>query len=150
MAAHNSLRKKHKAPSLTKSKEVAKLAQDATDKCAELGELKHTFHSYKGASTCQNLVFIYDLSVYTSSPDIIIKKWYYDEEPHYDYNKGTSKDGEVVWHFTAMVWKSNKEIGCAYTPGKWKNGKGFYIACEYYPAGNVAREYTKNVVKPSS
>ena len=84
------------------------------------------------------------------SADDVVKSWYYNEEPHYDYDKGTSKDGEVTGHFTAMVWKSTKEVGCAYSSGRWGNYNGYYVACEYYPLGNVRGQYTTNVAKPSS
>ena len=60
-----------------------------------------------------------------------MKSWHYEEEPHYDYNKGASKDGEDIGHFTAMVWKCTKEVGYAYTTGKWGNSNGYYISCEY-------------------
>ena len=143
---HNTLRKKHKSPSLTKSAEVAKFAQKATDYCAKLGTLEHTYHTYKSTTIGQNLY----LAAWPPSADDVINSWYYNEEPHYDYAKGKSKDGEVTGHFTAMVWKSTKEVGCAYTTGKWQTYDGYYVACEYYPLGNTAGEYTKNVVKPSS
>ena len=84
------------------------------------------------------------------SADDVVKSWYYNEEPHYDYDKGTSKDGEVTGHFTAMVWKSTKVVVCAYSSGRWGNYNGYYVACEYYPLGNVRGQYTTNVDKPSS
>ena len=49
-----------------------------------------------------------------------------------------------------MIWKSTKEIGCAYTKGKYQTSTGYYVACEYYPTGNLQGAYTKNVAKPSS
>ena len=63
---------------------------------------------------------------------------------------GKSKDGKVTGHFTAMVWKSNKEIGCAYSKGKWQNRNAYFVVCEYYPSGNTTGEYIKNVAKTSA
>ena len=143
---HNTLRQKHKSPSLTKSTEVAKFAQQATDHCAQLGKLEHTYHTYKSTTIGQNLY----LASWAPSADDVVQSWYYEEEPHYDYDKGQSKDGAVTGHFTAMVWKSTKEVGCAYTLGKWGNYNGYYVACEYYPLGNMQGAYTTNVARPSS
>ena len=143
---HNTLRKKHNAASLKKSDEIAKYAQKATDHCAELGKLDHVYDTYNGATISQNLY----LSSWAPSADDVVKGWYYEEEPHYDYDTGESKDGAVTGHFTCMVWKSTKEIGCAYTLGKWGNSNGYYVACEYYPLGNLRGAYTKNVDRPSS
>ena len=143
---HNTIRKKHKSSSLTKSTEVAKFAQKATDYCAKVKKLEHTYHTYKSTTIGQNLY----LSFSAPTADEVVKAWYYNEEPHYDYAKGKSKDGEVTGHFTAMVWKATKQVGCAYTFGKYGKNDGYYVACEYYPLGNVEGQYTKNVAKPSS
>ena len=138
---HNTLRKKHKSPSLTKSAEVAKFAKQATDHCVQIGNLEHTC-----TTIGQNLY----VASWAPSADDVVQSWYYKEEPHYDYDKGKSKDGEVTGHFTAMVWKSTKEVGCAYSTGKWLTYNAYYVACEYYPLGNVAGQYTTNVAKPSA
>ena len=143
---HNTLRKKHKSPSLTKSAQVTKFAQQATDHCSKIGNLDHTSHSYKSTTISQNLYF----APWAPSADDVIEGWYYKEEPHYDYAKGQSKDGEVTGHFTAMIWKSTKEIGCAYTTGKWQTYTGYYVACEYYPTGNLPGAFTTNIARPSS
>ena len=143
---HNTLRKKHKSPSLTKTAQVTKFAQQATDHCAKIGKPEHTTHSYKNTVISQNIY----VSSWAPSADDVIQGWYYEEEPHYDYAKGKSKDGGETGHFTAMIWKSTKEIGCAYTYGKWRSTNGYYVACEYYPTGNSPGEFTKNIVKPSS
>ena len=143
---HNTLRKKHKSPSLSKSTEVAKFAKQATDHCSKLGKLEHTTHAYKNTVISQNLF----VAGWAPSADDVVQGWYYEEEPHYDYAKGQSKDGEVTGHFTAMIWKSTKEVGCAYTYGKWGKSNGYYVACEYYPTGNSPGAFTTNIAKPSS
>ena len=43
----------------------------------------HTAHTYKGTFTGQNLY----LSVGAPSADDVVRGWYYQEEPHYDYWK---------------------------------------------------------------
>ena len=69
----------------------------------------------------------------------------FEEEPHYDYAKGTSKDGEVNGHFTQVVWKFSKQIGCAYSVGKFMTyNNAYYVCCDYFPAGNYQGQYATN------
>ena len=50
-----------------------------------------------------------------------------------------------------MVWKSSKQIGCAYTIGPWKDyTNAYYIGCDYLPTGNVLGQYSVNVVPSTS
>ena len=50
-----------------------------------------------------------------------------------------------------MVWKSTKQIGCAFAVGPWKDyTNAYYIGCDYLPAGNALGQYSVNVVPPTS
>ena len=71
---HNTLRKKHKSPSVTKSAQVVKFAQQTTDHCSKLSKLDHTSHSYKSTTISQNLYF----SSWAPSADDVVQSWYYD------------------------------------------------------------------------
>jgi hypothetical protein len=55
-------------------------------------------------------------------------------------------------HFTQMVWKSSKRIGCAWNTNTCKsNGMNFYkLVCEYDPRGNIVggNYFKDNVPKP--
>jgi len=67
------------------------------------------------------------------------------EEKDYDPNN------PVPSHFTQVVWKSSKELGCATVtcaagtifPASY--GPSRYTVCEYSPAGNVIGEFPQNV-----
>jgi len=59
-------------------------------------------------------------------------------------------------HFSQVVWKGSKNVGC-YTADCSKNGikglEGYNIApyftvCNYYPPGNMGGEYGANIGKP--
>ena len=144
---HNILRKKHKANPLTRFAPLETLAKKTTDYNAKLGNLQHTRDSYNNQPVGQNLY------LYTNPPSAsdVLKGWYYEEEPHYDYKRGVSKDGGVTGHFTQVVWKSSQKIGCAYSNGKYKTyNNAYYICCNYFPAGNYYGHYTSNVALPSS
>ena len=49
-------------------------------------------------------------------------------------------------HFTQMIWKSTRKVGCGY--GVSKDGKTVVLNCHYYPTGNVFGEYDKNIGNP--
>ena len=144
---HNALRTKHKAGSLTKLAAIATMAKKTTDACAKLGTLKHTRDYYNSQPVGQNLY----MSTGAPSAASVLKGWYYEEEPHYNYDTGKSKDGEVTGHFTQVVWKSSKQIGCAYSIGKYQSFNGaYYVCCNYFPAGNYQNQYTTNVRRPTA
>ncbi|CAN1173037.1 Pathogenesis-related protein 1B [Linum perenne] len=42
--------------------------------------------------------------------------------------------GRDCLHYTQLVWRSTKQVGCARV--KCRNGDT-YVVCEYYPHGNV-------------
>ena len=139
---HNTLRSKHRAGALTKLAAIATMAKKTTDQCAKLGKLQHTKDYYQSQPVGQNLY----LSSRAPSAADVLQGWYYEEEPHYNYATGKSKDGEVTGHFTQVVWKSSKQIGCAYTVGKWSSyPNSYYVCCNYFPAGNYANKYVANV-----
>lgn len=66
--------------------------------------------------------------------------WYDSEEPLYDYNNpGFSGQSG---HFSAIVWKSTKTVGCAVHD--CPNGK--YYSCNYYQPGNYMGQFKENVL----
>ena len=44
---------------------------------------------------------------------------WYSEIEHYNYDN-VDKGKRTAGHFTQMVWKSTKQIGCAVAVGPWK------------------------------
>jgi uncharacterized protein YkwD len=145
---HNTLRAKHNSPALTKLDDIAKLAETTLDGCVKAGTLVHSGNTYKNQWLGQNL---YVCGGTYPTADSVLNSWYTNEEKNYDYDKGTSKNGGVTGHFTQVVWKGSKQIGCAVTQGNWSGFKNsYYVCCNYFPGGNMAGAYTKNVDKPSS
>ncbi|KAK3844494.1 MAG: CAP domain-containing protein, partial [Linnemannia gamsii] len=72
-----------------------------------------------------------------------IAAWY-DEHTQYNYNGGGFSG--ATGHFTQVVWKGSKRIGCAkkFCPGSnWT----IYI-CNYDPPGNVSGQFQENVSPP--
>ena len=147
ISQHNTLRKKHKSGALTKLSKIEEYAQATAKYNAQLGTLKHTREYYNGQPVGQNLY----LSTWAPSATNVLTSWYTEEQVHYNYATGESKDGEVTGHFTQVVWKSTTKIGCGYAVGKWKTySNSYFLCCDYYPAGNYQGQYVKNVLKPTS
>ncbi|KAI2618967.1 PR-1-like protein [Hypomontagnella submonticulosa] len=62
------------------------------------------------------------------------------------YNYDDPVFGEDTGHFTQLVWRNTTDVGCGakLCPG---NG-GWYLACEYWPRGNVIGAFAEEVSRP--
>ena len=145
---HNVLRKKHSAGSLTKLADIAKLAQVTADKCKAAQTLQHSGTSYNGQWMGQNLYVIGGAAPTGAG---VADSWY-SENKDYDYATGKGKTANaMIGHFTQLVWKASKQIGCAVATGTWSGyNPSYFVCCNYFPGGNVQGQYTTNVAKPTS
>ena len=144
---HNALRKKHGVGKLATLVDIAKLAQKTANNCKKLGKLQHSGTSYKDQWMGQNL---YLKGGAAPTGNEVANSWY-SENKNYDYSKGDSKNGGVIGHFTQLVWKASKSIGCAVAIGPWNGyNPSYYVCCNYFPGGNVDGKYKANVPKPTS
>lgn len=133
LQAHNHYRNLHGVPSVTWSATVALSAQAWANTCP-------SNHSSSGYG--ENIVF----ATYIMTIPNVVKLWY-DEEPLYDYNNpGFSP---ATGHFTQVVWKSTKEIGCGYRGGCGGSWPNVWV-CQYDPAGNYTGSFADNVFPKSS
>lgn len=73
------------------------------------------------------------------------------------YNYSDPGYSEATGHFTQLVWRASRTVGCARvnctSDNKDDDGKasGWYVVCEYYPAGNIVgdhNEYFRENVLP--
>jgi len=126
---------------MTWDNEVASLAQQWAQKCNTDGNGWATHGGTElpdGQRVGQNLAW-------GDSEDLPrkIKGWVKEKEM---YNVGTGRcdqNWKKCGHYSQMVWHSTNKIGCgvANCPGL-----GWYLVCDYYPAGNT--QVKPGVIKP--
>ena len=120
LAVHNDYRARHGAAPLTWDASLARYAARHASHCV----FRHS-HSPYG----ENLAAGY--KTIGKAVDV-----WYAEQAKYNYSRPgfSSRTG----HFTQVVWKGTKRLGCAYADCNGKNGTpGRYWVCEYSPAGNI-------------
>ena len=144
---HNTLRSKHGAQALTKLKALADLAQVTANNCRDQQTLIHSSDYYNNQPVGQNLY----MSGGSAPTGTSVSNSWYSENVNYNYNTGKPKQtGQVIGHFTQLVWKNSKQIGCALATGPWGSYDGYFVCCNYFPAGNYNNQYIANVGKPTS
>lgn len=123
LKAHNDKRAKHSAQSLTWSDKLTQYAEKMANDYQCGSGLKHS-----GGQYGENLAVGY------KDADATVQAWY-DEGNNYQYSSNQLN------HFTQVIWKGTKELGCA----QKQCGSGSYVVCEYYPAGNMMGQEKANL-----
>jgi len=133
LSTHNSFRAKHGAAPLEWDNQLAGKAQQWANKCV----FKHsggTLGPY-GENLAAGTGGSYNINA-------AVKSWT-DESTSYHPNN------PVPSHFTQVVWKGSKKLGCAVQECKGifdpKFGLAKYFVCEYSPPGNVIGHFKENV-----
>lgn len=130
LASHNDLRAVHQASPLMWDDKLANYAQNYANKC-------HFQHSHG--------VYGENLAAGYRSVSEAIHAWY-AEHKYYSYSRPVFS--YQTGHFTQLVWKSTRKLGCGFATCNGKNGTpGNYLVCEYSPAGNItnAHYFQRNV-----
>jgi uncharacterized protein YkwD len=114
------------------------LAKDAAGWAAHLVQLGHPVHSkpdergHEGESLWMGTAGAY-------SPDEIVDGWV-AEKSNFVYGAFPavvkSGDWHAVGHYTQVIWRNTKEVGCA----KTAMGGSDVVVCRYNPAGNLVGE----------
>ena len=132
-AEHNHWRSRVGVPELTWSDKLADVAQDWADTLKEEGcGFYHSRNDYG-----ENLFMSSPLirsdghrEVVDVSPEDAVDSW--GDEVR-DYNYADNSCSGVCGHYTQVVWKETKEVGCAKTVC---DDKSQIWVCSYAPAGN--------------
>ncbi len=136
IAAHNAVRARHCAPALTWSKKLADVAQGWANQLKAKGCV---FGHSPGAKYGENLAAG---TIGALDPESTVGMWY-DEIKLYTFPAGgfSMKTG----HFTQVVWKSTKQVGCGHVQC---SGNDIYV-CNYDPPGNWEGQYRAEVLPAS-
>jgi uncharacterized protein YkwD len=129
LGLHNSYRAQHCVPAVTWSAELAAAAQRWAENCW----IGHDSH--RGHHIGENLAWGGDRSASS-----VVDAWYKEVD---DYN--FAKPGFVhgIGHFTQMIWRDTKQIGCGVA--KCYLGTVRLWVCRYGPTGNWDGKFAQNV-----
>ena len=124
----NKIRAEVGSPPLEWDCSLAEGAQAWAEKLAKTGSFRHSSGNY-GENLYMYMSF--GMAPNASLKDAVLT--WYSEKKNFVYGKdGWCKEGTVCGHYTQLVWKSTKKIGC----GKAISGNNVYIVCRFYPPGN--------------
>ena len=134
---HNLYRAKHQAPNLARLAALETIAQSYSEHLVTLGYLVHSSNTLNGNYIGENLYFGYNAGYLGHKP---VDAWY-NEIKDYDFNKAEFTSG--TGHFTQVVWKNSKQLGCGVACG---TNDYCYVTCNYYPGGNYLGQFKTNVL----
>lgn len=125
---NNKIRAEVKVPPLKWDCSLAEGAQRWAERLAKLEYLEHA----KKRNFGENLYMYYSSSGNVPPLKKAIKSWYSEKKNFIYGEKYWCKSGKICGHYTQLVWKNTKKIGC----GKAKKDNKVYIVCRFSPAGN--------------
>ena len=126
LAAHNAYRTPLGLSPLHWSDGLAANAQQWAEHLVQIGQMQHS-------GSGQNLAMA---STGTQSLTALVDLWGNEQRYFTDGNFpsiSTSGDWKDAGHYSQLVWRSTREVGCGFASG---NGQDFLV-CDYAPVGNV-------------
>jgi len=142
-AAHNRIRSKHNLSPLTYSASLAAHAQEWADQLAATKNCQMDHRPKAGPFKRVHGENLYWASakvwtdgrreVWDVNINNAVDEWA-KEEKDYNYASNTCRSGKQCGHYTQIVWKDTKEVGCA---SKQCSDKTQVWVCNYSPGGNV-------------
>nr|XP_006821632.1 PREDICTED: cell wall protein PRY3-like isoform X2 [Saccoglossus kowalevskii] len=127
--AHNYFRCLHGSPPLVWDKTLERFGKGVATDNKNKGTIEHAKNNKYGENLAMNML--------ESSDGITgfgFTKMWYDEIKDYNFN-----NPGFDWrtgHFTALLWKDTKKVGCDFDNRPDDFFTQFYVACEYDPPGN--------------
>ena len=136
LLAHNTARAEVGVPPLMWSEKLSKSAQVWSDTLkAEKCEFRHDPDTDYGENIYWAWRIRDDNTSLISKPEDALD-WWVNEVNFYNYDKNTCKDGEQCGHYTQVVWKETREVGCSVSTC-FDDGKQTDVwVCRYNPVGN--------------
>ena len=132
---HNYHRKRHQVENLVRSAEIEKVAQSYSEYQASINTMKHSDNEKYG----ENLYSCGASYGECVTGKTASERWY-AEVSQYDFSNPHYISG--TGHFTQLVWKSSKQIGCGAACNSYNK---CFLTCNYYPPGNSLSDFANNV-----
>lgn len=136
LSRHNFLRSQHHTKELVRDSSLEKYALNFTDYLIKLDHLEHSPNRLNGDYIGENIC----AGHYSSAIGTECVNLWYSEEPNYDYKK--AEFDVNCGHFTQIVWKNTKQLGCAMSCNE---DDRCVVSCNYYPSGNFYGQFGANV-----
>ncbi len=121
--AHNAVRARVGVPPLVWSGQLAAAAQEWANYLVASGTFSHRTGDRYGEN-------LYAMTGGYVSPDQVVYAW---AEEARGYDVRTNACAGVCGHYTQIVWRTTRALGCAVALGR---GRQVWV-CEYDPPGNV-------------
>jgi uncharacterized protein YkwD len=119
----NAVRAKVKVPPLVWSETLAASAQEWADRLIAQRQFIHRPKSKYGEN-------LFEMQGAKATPAQVVERWA-SESANYDYKSNKCRGG-ACGHYTQIVWRDTREVGCAVARG----GAREVWVCEYNPPGN--------------
>jgi uncharacterized protein YkwD len=150
---HNVHRRNHSASDLTWDNTLAEYALATANGCVFAHDMDQGDGGYgQNLATWGSSGDIDDRQI-KSGADGITEQWYNGEVNAWQFfgldNPPASSDLHEWGHFTQVVWKDTKKVGCATVQcpaGSTLSLPSWYTVCNYSPPGNVGGGYGENVL----
>ena len=139
LAAHNKWRVQTGLDKLSYSEKLAKTAQIWANELRDHHACQ-MMHSKSDGSYGENIFWSSALrwssgkrEVMQIAPAKAVDSWA-SEKADYDYASNRCTPGKMCGHYTQLVWKDTKQVGCAIAV--CPDSKDQVWVCQYQPAGN--------------
>lgn len=133
LAAHNAARSAIGVPPLKWNAQLAADARVWADELAATGRFEHSPDAPNADPQGENL---WAGTPRVFSPESMVGLWTAertDYRPGVFPNNSRSGDVERVGHYTQMIWRDTRQVGCATALGRREE----FLVCRYSEAGNV-------------
>jgi uncharacterized protein YkwD len=124
--AHNAVRAQMKVPPLQWSEQLAGHARQWAGNLLARRQFFHQPNSAYGEN-------LFQITGASAAPIEVVRDWA-SESRNYDYRSNTCRG--VCGHYTQIVWRDSKRLGCAVARG---GGREVWV-CNYDPPGNWVGE----------
>ncbi len=143
LVAHNQWRARVGTPVLIYSSELAASSQRWADHLKAANQCKMQ-HSKPDGKYGENLYWASAVrwsdgkrEVQQISPQKVVDAWG-SEVKDYNYSRNTCAQGKMCGHYTQVVWKSTRSVGCAFAV--CEDSKEQVWVCQYQTPGNWVGE----------